>query len=101
MALLKRGRGGTSNQLQIAAQGRYRLEGNGAKLERVVGMKTGEAPTSLTIPHGDHLSGLRSEGCAPISREAQFLKCPASIDENAQPTAACGSCQTTEALTPN
>jgi hypothetical protein len=48
MALLKRGRGGTSNQLQIAAQGRYRLEGwNGAKLERVVGMKTGEAPTSL------------------------------------------------------
>jgi hypothetical protein len=74
MALLKRGRGGTSNQPQIAAQGRYRLEGNGAKLERVVGMKTGEAPTSLTIPHGDHLSGLRSEGCAPISREAQFLK---------------------------
>jgi hypothetical protein len=75
MALLKRGRGGTSNQLQIAAQGRYRLEGwNGAKLERVVGMKTGEAPTSLTIPHGDHLSGLRSEGCARISREAQYLR---------------------------
>ena len=94
MALLKRGEGGTSNQLQIAAQGRYRLEGwNGAKLERVVGMKTGEAPTSLTIPHGDHLSGLRSEGCAPISREAQFLKRPASIDEKAQPATARGLCR--------